>query len=140
MSINIVPFSREIRKEPNIKASSWTRLIFYLVYYAHRYQGVPTNYDRVVVSGLFFGPAGNGPIDSLVICVVLNFSLDHNRTHGFLIVRFLASFQFSGIAYDLLVRGNRKVYLKEHYEIVNKSGFSPQMLTFCYRNPFLIKN
>ena len=44
----------------------------------------------------------------------------------------------------VLVRGNRKVSLKEHYEIFNKarpqSEFFPQMLTFCYRNPFLIRN
>ena len=64
-------------------------------------------------------------------------SLSHNRTHGFLIVQFLASFKNVWKDTILLLCGNRKVSLKEHCEIFNKarpqSGFFPQMLTFFYR-------
>ena len=45
---------------------------------------------------------------------------------------FLPHSNFFGSHTILLVRGNRKVYLKEHYEIFNKAR--PQPSIFFYRN------
>ena len=71
-------------------------------------------------------------------------SLVHNRTHVFLIVRCLASFQFLESHTFLLVRRHRKVSLKEHYEIFKKARpqleFFPQMLILFTRNLSIFRN